>query len=209
MLPIVTDGEVGMHGAGVSAEVDLFPLMNLYARMSQRAGRVVGKLDRSQDLCVVRGSGRIMRRAVAGLSPLIGAAGDGDSEGGEEGGGGAGDFVGELRGAMARVWAEVDGVDDRSGLAAPSSDILVGEEERGGAVGECAAAMAAAGERAPLLAARAPDDGLRLRLAAASPSGFARFDANMEPSSPSRGNFPFPATSAVYAGGEVRGSRRF
>ena len=50
LLPIVTEGRVSMPGAGVSAEVDLFPIMNCYARISQRAGRVVGKADRSQDL---------------------------------------------------------------------------------------------------------------------------------------------------------------
>ena len=62
LLPIVTEGLVSMPGAGVSAEVDLFPLMNVYARISQRAGRVVGKADRSQDLVVVQGTGEVVRR---------------------------------------------------------------------------------------------------------------------------------------------------
>ena len=132
LLPIVTEGLVSMDGAGVSAEVDLFPIMNVYARMSQRAGRVVGRADRSQDLCVVRGTGEVVRRQLAVPSAPVAARGSGkgasaaaekeeeeeeeeEKEDGEEEVT-EGEFLSRLRSTRSRVWAEVDGVDDVSSL---------------------------------------------------------------------------------------------
>ena len=132
LLPIVTEGRVSMPGAGVSAEVDLFPIMNCYARISQRAGRVVGKADRSQDLVVVQGTGEVVRRPhlQQQQQQRQQPAGEEKKQKGGEGGEGEEEeeeklleeeeiteqhFVGELRAAMGKAWAEVDGVEDVSG----------------------------------------------------------------------------------------------
>ena len=151
LMPILVEGEVCMPGAGVSAEVDLFPLMNVYARMAQRAGLVVGKTDRSQDLAIVRGSGKLIRRASAAVSkrevaeeqPASGKSGgaqDGlkereeddkeDDKGDEKVDEPA--FVKALREKMEAVWGEADCIEPSAQDLSSSLFVDALEGELGG-----------------------------------------------------------------------------